>query len=91
MSTAFLRGREWLNPPVLAVSWDKAPEEKKVLEVDHLGQEGQEQDEWLLPFPWEPQTELFGLWCKKPWRERKCQGKKFLMILKDFYDIAADS
>lgn len=44
LSTAFFRGREWLSQQVVAVTWNKDQEEKKVLEVSHLGQEGKEQE-----------------------------------------------
>lgn len=37
LSTRFLRAKGWLNAQVLAVTWNNAPEEENMLEIDLLG------------------------------------------------------
>lgn len=51
MSITFLRGRKYLSPQVVAVTWKKDQEENKVLEIDHLGQGRKKQNNYFC-FHW---------------------------------------
>lgn len=37
LSARFLRAKGWMSAQVLAVIWNNVPEEKNMLETDHLG------------------------------------------------------
>lgn len=36
LSTRFLRAKGWMNAQVLAMTWNNAPEEKNMLQIDLL-------------------------------------------------------